>query len=56
ILTNSMHLVEYAFDFSMKRLRVRSTKYTLVIATRTTTRQNTTSILGVISAAGMIEV
>ncbi|KAI7876047.1 hypothetical protein K492DRAFT_135824, partial [Lichtheimia hyalospora FSU 10163] len=53
-LTNCVLLDEYDFDFNMKRLGARSTKGTPVIITRSTTRPNTTSILGAISATGLV--
>ncbi|KAG0738552.1 hypothetical protein G6F57_002832 [Rhizopus arrhizus] len=55
-LTNCVFLDESAFDINMKRSRAWSTKGTRAIVTRPTTRANTTSILGAISAAGLITV
>ncbi|KAG0763737.1 hypothetical protein G6F62_004896 [Rhizopus arrhizus] len=53
-LTNCVFLEESAFDINMRRSRAWSEKGTRAIATRTTTRANTMSILGTISAAGLI--
>ncbi|CEG80910.1 hypothetical protein RMATCC62417_15173 [Rhizopus microsporus] len=50
-LTNCVFLDESAFDINMKRSRAWSKKGTRAIVTRPTTRANTTSILGTISAA-----
>ncbi|CEG68020.1 hypothetical protein RMATCC62417_04357 [Rhizopus microsporus] len=55
-LTNCVFLDESAFDINMKRSRAWSTKGTRAIVTRPTTRANTTSILGTISAAGLVAV
>ncbi|KAI8989505.1 hypothetical protein BDB01DRAFT_842174 [Pilobolus umbonatus] len=55
-LTNCVFLDESAFDINMKRSRAWSKKGTQAIVTRPTTRANTTSILGAISAAGLITV
>ena len=55
-LTNCMLHDEYDFDFNTKRLGARSTKGTHVIVTRPTTRPNIISILGAISATGLIVV
>ncbi|CEG83371.1 hypothetical protein RMATCC62417_17300 [Rhizopus microsporus] len=55
-LTNCVFLDESAFDINMKRSRAWSKKGTCAIVTRPTTRANTTSILGAISAAGLITV
>jgi transposase len=55
-LTNCVFLDESAFDINMKRSRAWSKKGTRAIVTRPTTRANTTSILGAISAAGLITV
>ncbi|KAG0945437.1 hypothetical protein G6F29_004602 [Rhizopus arrhizus] len=55
-LTNCVSLDESAFDINMKRSRAWSTKGTRAVVTRPTTRANTTSILGAISAAGLIAV
>ncbi|CEG76488.1 hypothetical protein RMATCC62417_11382 [Rhizopus microsporus] len=55
-LTNCVFLDESAFDINMKRSRACSTKGTRVIVIRPTTRTNTTSILGAISAAGLVAV
>ncbi|CEI90724.1 hypothetical protein RMCBS344292_05039 [Rhizopus microsporus] len=55
-LTNCVFLDESAFDINMKRSRAWSRKGTRAIATRPTTRANTTSILGAISAAGLIAI
>ncbi|SAL97564.1 hypothetical protein [Absidia glauca] len=55
-LTNCVFLDESAFDINMKRSRAWSRKGTRAIVTRPTTRANTTSILGAISAAGLIAV
>ncbi|KAG1392301.1 hypothetical protein G6F58_012540 [Rhizopus delemar] len=55
-LTNCVFLDESAFDINMKRSRAWSKKGTPAIVTRPTTRANTTSILGAISAAGLISV
>ncbi|KAG1448905.1 hypothetical protein G6F46_011069 [Rhizopus delemar] len=55
-LTNCVFLDESAFDINMKRSRAWSKKGTQAIVTRPTTRANTTSILGAISAAGLIAV
>ncbi|CEI98112.1 hypothetical protein RMCBS344292_12229 [Rhizopus microsporus] len=49
-----MFLDESAFDINMKRPRAWSRKGTRAIATRPATRANATSILGAISAAGLI--
>jgi len=49
-------LDESAFDINMKRSRAWPKKGTRAIVTRPTTRANTTSILGAISAAGLITV
>ncbi|KAI8330173.1 hypothetical protein BC941DRAFT_475724 [Chlamydoabsidia padenii] len=50
-LTNCVFLDESAFDINMKRSRAWSKKGTRAIVIRPTTRANTTSILGAISAA-----
>ncbi|KAG1143692.1 hypothetical protein G6F37_011327 [Rhizopus arrhizus] len=55
-LTNCVFLDESAFDINMKRSRAWSNKGTRAIVTRPTTRANTTSILGAISASGLITV
>ncbi|KAG1183129.1 hypothetical protein G6F36_008671 [Rhizopus arrhizus] len=55
-LTNCVFLDESAFNINMKRSRAWSRKGTRAIVTRPTTRANTTSILGAISAAGLITV
>lgn len=55
-MTNYVFLDESAFDINMKRSRAWSTNGTRAIVTRPTTRANTTSILGVISASGLIAV
>ncbi|CEP13237.1 hypothetical protein [Parasitella parasitica] len=55
-LTNCVFRDESAFDINMKRSRAWSKKGTRAIVTRPTTRANTTSILGAISAAGLITV
>ncbi|KAK4513180.1 uncharacterized protein ATC70_012975 [Mucor velutinosus] len=55
-LTNCVFLDESAFDINMKRSRAWSKKGTRAIVTRPTTRANTTSILGAISAAGLITI
>ncbi|KAK4516961.1 emp24p/erv25p- protein [Mucor velutinosus] len=49
-------LDESAFDINMKRSRAWSKKGSRAIVTRLTTRANTTSILGIISASGLIAV
>ncbi|CEG68963.1 hypothetical protein RMATCC62417_05118 [Rhizopus microsporus] len=51
-MTNYVFLDESAFDINMKRSRAWSTNGTRAIVTRPTTRANTTSILGAISASG----
>lgn len=53
-LTNCVFLDECAFDINMKRSRAWYKKGTRLIITRPITRENTTSILGAISAAGLI--
>jgi transposase len=55
-LTNCVFLDESAFDINMKRSRAWFKKGTRAIVTRPTTRANTTSILGAISASGLITV
>ncbi|CEG72407.1 hypothetical protein RMATCC62417_07969 [Rhizopus microsporus] len=55
-LTNYVFLDESAFDVNMKRSRAWSRKGTRAIVTRPTTRANTASILGAISASGLITV
>ncbi|KAG1051646.1 hypothetical protein G6F43_006157 [Rhizopus delemar] len=55
-LTNCVFLDESAFDINMKRSRAWSKKGSRAIVTRPTTRANTTSILGAISASGLITV
>ncbi|CEJ05592.1 hypothetical protein RMCBS344292_19530 [Rhizopus microsporus] len=55
-LANCVFLDESAFDIKMKQSRAWPTKGTRAIVTRSTTRANTTSILGAISAAGLITV
>ncbi|CEG84878.1 hypothetical protein RMATCC62417_18627 [Rhizopus microsporus] len=55
-LTNCVLLDESAFDINMKRSRAWSKKGTRAIVTRPTTRANTASILGAVSAAGLITV
>ncbi|KAI8329482.1 hypothetical protein BC941DRAFT_518741 [Chlamydoabsidia padenii] len=55
-LKNCVFLDESAFDINMKRSRAWSKQGTPAIVTRPTTRANTTSILGAISAAGLIAV
>ncbi|KAG1449480.1 hypothetical protein G6F46_009912 [Rhizopus delemar] len=55
-LANCVFLDKSTFDINMKRSRAWSRKGTRAIVTRPTTRANTTSILGVISAAGLITV
>ncbi|KAG1047318.1 hypothetical protein G6F43_010227 [Rhizopus delemar] len=55
-LTNCAFLGESAFDINMKRSRAWSNKGTRAIVTRPTTRANTTSILGAISASDLITV
>ncbi|KAG1032410.1 hypothetical protein G6F43_013778 [Rhizopus delemar] len=55
-LTNCVFLDESAFDMNMKRSRAWARKGSRAIVTRPTTRANTTSILGAISAAGLITV
>ncbi|KAG1521681.1 hypothetical protein G6F52_006524 [Rhizopus delemar] len=55
-LTNCAFLGESAFDINMKRSRACSNKGTRAIVTRPTTRANTTSILGTISASDLITV
>ena len=55
-LTNCVFLDESAFDINMKRSRAWSKKGTRAIVTRPTTRANTTTILGAISAAGLITI
>jgi hypothetical protein len=55
-LINCVFLDESAFDINMKRSRSWSKKGTRAIVTRPTTRANTISILGAISAAGLITV
>ncbi|CEG71209.1 hypothetical protein RMATCC62417_06978 [Rhizopus microsporus] len=55
-LTNCVSLDESASDINMKRSRAWSRKGTRATVTRPTTRANTTSILGAISAAGLITV
>ncbi|KAG1131033.1 hypothetical protein G6F38_013405 [Rhizopus arrhizus] len=55
-LTNCVFLDESAFDIHMKRSRAWSKKGTRAIVTRPTTRANTTSILGALSAAGLMTV
>jgi transposase len=55
-LMNCVFLDESAFDINMKRSRAWSKKGTRAIVTRPTTRANTMSILGAISAAGLITV
>jgi hypothetical protein len=55
-LTNCVFVDESAFDINMKRSRAWSRKGTRDIVTRPTTRANTTSILGAISAAGLITI
>ncbi|KAG1038496.1 hypothetical protein G6F43_012680 [Rhizopus delemar] len=55
-LTNCVFLAESAFHINMKRSRAWSKKGTRAIVTRPTTRAYTTSILGAISAAGLIAV
>ncbi|CEG75865.1 hypothetical protein RMATCC62417_10841 [Rhizopus microsporus] len=55
-LTNCVFLDESAFDINMKRSRAWSSKGTRAIVTRPTTKANTTSILGAISASGLITV
>ncbi|KAG1318513.1 hypothetical protein G6F62_012317 [Rhizopus arrhizus] len=52
-LTNCAFLDESAFDINMKRSRAWSKKGTRAIVTHTTTRANTTSLLGAISAGLM---
>jgi transposase len=56
LLTNCVFLDESAFDINMKCTRAWSRKGTHAIVTWPTTRTNTTSILGAISAAGLITV
>ncbi|KAG1145988.1 hypothetical protein G6F36_015080 [Rhizopus arrhizus] len=55
-LTNCVFLDESAFDINMKHSRAWSKKGTRTIVTRPTTRANTTSILGAISASGLIKI
>ncbi|CEG75084.1 hypothetical protein RMATCC62417_10190 [Rhizopus microsporus] len=55
-LTNCVFLGESAFDINMRRSRAWSKKGTRAIVTRPTTRASTTSILGTISAAGLITI
>ncbi|KAG1447278.1 hypothetical protein G6F46_011017 [Rhizopus delemar] len=55
-LTNCVFLDESAFDINMKRSRAWSKQGTRAIVTRPNTRANTTTILGAISAAGLITV
>ncbi|KAG1611262.1 hypothetical protein G6F46_009390 [Rhizopus delemar] len=55
-LANRVFLDESAFDINMQRSRAWSKKGTSAIITRPTTRANTTSILGAISAAVLITV
>lgn len=55
-LTNCVLLDESAFDIIMNCSRAWSKKGTRAIVTRPTTRANTISILGAISAAGLITV
>ncbi|KAG1130496.1 hypothetical protein G6F42_004120 [Rhizopus arrhizus] len=55
-LTNCVFLDKSAFDINMKRSRAWSNKGTRAIVTRPTTRANTVSILGAISASGLITV
>ena len=55
-LTNCVFLDEPDFDITMKRSRAWSKKGTRAIVTRPTTRANTMSILGAISAAGLTTV
>jgi transposase len=55
-LTNCVFLDESAFDINIKRSRAWSKKGSRAIVTRPTTRANTTSILGAISASGLIAV
>ena len=55
-LTTCVFLDESAFDINMKRSRAWSKKGMRAIVTRPTTRANTTSILGAISAAGLVTV
>lgn len=55
-LTNCVFLDESAFGINMKRSRVWSRKGTRAIITRPTTKANTASILGAISATGLITV
>lgn len=55
-LTNCVFLDESAFDVNMKRSRAWSKKGTRAIVTRPITRTTTTTILGAISAAGLITV
>ena len=53
-LTNCVFLDESAFDINMKRSR--AWPRTRAIVNRPTMRANTTSILGAISAAGLIAI
>lgn len=55
-LTNCVFLDESAFHINMKRTRAWSKKGTPAIATVLTTRAKTTTILGAISASGLIKV
>ena len=55
-LINCVFLDESAFDINMKHRRAWSKKGTRTIVTRPTTRANIISILGAISAAGLITV
>ncbi|KAG1142243.1 hypothetical protein G6F37_008781 [Rhizopus arrhizus] len=55
-LMNCVFLDELAFGINMKRSMVWSKKGTRIIATRSTTRANTTPILGDISDAGLIAI
>ncbi|EIE86653.1 hypothetical protein RO3G_11364 [Rhizopus delemar RA 99-880] len=55
-LTNCLFLDRSAFDINMKCSRAWSNKGTHAIVTRPTMRTNTTPILGVISASGLITV
>ncbi|KAI8393311.1 uncharacterized protein BYT42DRAFT_619149 [Radiomyces spectabilis] len=55
-LTNCVFLDESAFDINMKRSRAWSEKGTRAVVTRPCTRANTTSILGAISASGLITI
>jgi hypothetical protein len=55
-LTNCVFLDESAFDINMRRFRAWSEKGTRAIVTWPTTRADTMSILGAISAAGLITV